>query len=130
MIAKQLLFMRIVGVDIQSLYYIIILSKLGYIHKTVNHIESFVDATSGVHTQRIENTWPNIKRLIKKGNGLKGAFGMIIFRTVWKFPFVSDGCPVVSDDSTIIVLGACSVTYVLACSVPQDRCRYCYLWNY
>lgn len=67
------------------------LSNLGYIHKTVNHSEHFVDPTSGVHTQRIENTWSNIKRLIKRRNGLKGALWDDNFlEAVWKYKHNND----------------------------------------
>lgn len=33
-----------------------------YIHETVNHPQNFVDPSSGVHTQHIENTWMRAKR--------------------------------------------------------------------
>ena len=41
-----------------------------YIHLTVNHSISFVEPTTGVHTQNIENTWMRVKRKQKKQGGL------------------------------------------------------------
>ena len=36
-----------------------------YIHKTVNHIENFVDPTSGACTNHMEWFWKNAKQKIK-----------------------------------------------------------------
>ncbi|CAF1296695.1 unnamed protein product, partial [Rotaria sp. Silwood1] len=40
-----------------------------YVHLTVNHSLNFVDRTTGVHTQKIENTWMLVKRKHKKQVG-------------------------------------------------------------
>ncbi len=36
------------------------LSKLGYKHESVNHLEEYVN--NNIHTQNIENLWSNLKR--------------------------------------------------------------------
>jgi hypothetical protein len=33
----------------------------GYIHRTVNHLEFFIDPETGAHTQQIEGLWRIIK---------------------------------------------------------------------
>lgn len=45
------------------------LTALGYVHATVNHSERFV-SPDGVHTQRIEAQWRQIRRRFSKG-GIK-----------------------------------------------------------
>lgn len=61
-----------VGTEIHSdewLAYKTIENK-GYIHKTVNHSQFFVDPTSGAHTQRIESLWGSLTlRIVKKMHG-------------------------------------------------------------
>ena len=37
------------------------LADLGYVHHTVNHSTHFVDALTGVHTQKIESSWNKLK---------------------------------------------------------------------
>jgi len=57
-----------VGTEIHSdewLAYKTIENK-GYIHKTVNHFQFFVDPTSGEHTQRIDSLWGSLKLRINK----------------------------------------------------------------
>ncbi len=41
-----------------------------YTHLTVNHSVSFVEPTTGVHTQNIENTWMRVKGKQKKQEGM------------------------------------------------------------
>ncbi|VDO25063.1 unnamed protein product [Heligmosomoides polygyrus] len=50
------------------------LNNLGYIHRTVNHNQNFVDPNTGVHTQAIESAWSHIKRAIKKEERIQGSF--------------------------------------------------------
>ncbi|PIO75150.1 hypothetical protein TELCIR_02810 [Teladorsagia circumcincta] len=62
------------------------LANIGYVHRTVNHSQNFVDPISGVHTQRIESAWSHIKRLIKKKNGLPGElWDDHFFEALWKW---------------------------------------------
>jgi transposase-like protein len=44
-----------------------------YAHETVNHSLHFVQPTTHVHTQNIENTWMRLKRKQKKQNGIARA---------------------------------------------------------
>ena len=50
------------------------LSKYGYVHKTVNHSENFVDPNSGAHTQNVECWWHHVKtKLLRLNPHLKDA---------------------------------------------------------
>ena len=44
-------------------------NNAAYTHLTVNHSIHFVDPTTGVHTQNIENTWMHVKHKQKKQGG-------------------------------------------------------------
>ena len=44
------------------------LCNYGFIHKTINHSENFVDPITKVNTQKIEGTWNLIKNFLKKHN--------------------------------------------------------------
>lgn len=47
------------------------LTSRGFIHKTVNHQMSYVDANTGAHTQNIERSWLDAKiKLLKKMRGV------------------------------------------------------------
>jgi len=43
------------------------LNDNGYIHKTVNHCEEFVDSITGAHTQNIESSWRWMRRQLSRG---------------------------------------------------------------
>ena len=43
------------------------LDKYGYIHKTINHSQNFVDPFDDqIHTQTIENAWKHLKQTFPK----------------------------------------------------------------
>lgn len=44
------------------------LKKHGYVHKTVNHSESFVDPETGVYIQNIESFWRWVRRQFSRGS--------------------------------------------------------------
>ncbi len=46
------------------------LADLGYVHHTVNHSTHFVDALTGVHTQKIESSWNKLKLRFKAMKGV------------------------------------------------------------
>ena len=47
------------------------LTSRGFVHKTVNHQISYVDANTGAHTQNIERSWLDAKiKLLKKMRGV------------------------------------------------------------
>ena len=47
------------------------LTRLGYIHRTVNHQQHYVDPVSGAHTQSIERSWLDSKiNIMKKKRGV------------------------------------------------------------
>jgi len=49
------------------------LSTMGYRHSVVIHEENFVAPEDReVHTQRIESTWPSLKRFLRSRGGNKG----------------------------------------------------------
>ncbi|RCN50226.1 hypothetical protein ANCCAN_03643 [Ancylostoma caninum] len=67
------------------------LKNLGYIHETVNHSVNFVDPVTGVHTQRIENTWSHLKAKIRSRHRFKGELWDDHFHEVlWKWQFNSE----------------------------------------
>jgi len=57
-------------------------NNLHYTHKTVNHSIHFVDPTTHVHTQNIENPWMHIKRKQNKQNGVASS---LLLRYLEKF---------------------------------------------
>ena len=42
----------------------------GYVHKTVNHSEHFIDPNTGSHTQNIERMWRELKRVRRRYEGI------------------------------------------------------------
>ncbi|XP_076545896.1 uncharacterized protein LOC143305596 [Osmia lignaria lignaria] len=43
------------------------LNRHGYIHKTVNHSENFVDPEIGAYTQNIESSWRSLRARLSRG---------------------------------------------------------------
>lgn len=43
------------------------LEEHGYVHKTVNHMENFVDPNSGAYTQNIESSWRALRIRLSRG---------------------------------------------------------------
>ena len=59
-----------------------------YTHFTVNHSVSFVEPTTGVHTQNIENTWMLVKRKQKKQGGMcRTVLPMYLEEFMWRQEF-------------------------------------------
>ena len=50
------------------------LAELGFVHKTVNHSQNFVDPESGAHTNTIESTWWAVKRHLRSSHTQKDYF--------------------------------------------------------
>ena len=53
-------------------------SKLGFLHKTVNHFVNFIDKTTGVHTQAIESYWKKTQKVYQGNEGLLKRFAEIL----------------------------------------------------
>ena len=60
------------------------LSDLGYIHKTVNHSENFVNPITEANTQKIEGTWNLIKGFLLK-NGFRDRNSLESYIHEWCF---------------------------------------------
>lgn len=43
------------------------LNMHGYVHKTVNHSQNFVDPSTGAYTQNIESSWRHLRRTLNNG---------------------------------------------------------------
>ena len=56
----------------------------GYNHLTVNHSLNFVDPDTGAHTQRIENTWWEIKRSMPRTGTSKDLFSSYLQEWLWR----------------------------------------------
>ncbi|ULT97448.1 hypothetical protein L3Y34_005334 [Caenorhabditis briggsae] len=64
------------------------LAALGYVHETVNHSLNFVNPTTGVHTQRVESLWSQLKKEIKPKCGLRGDnWDDHWFQALWMFKY-------------------------------------------
>lgn len=60
-------------------------SRLRFEHQTVNHSESFVDPTTGAHTQNIESQWNKAKSLIKQHKGVvEDKLELLLAEIMWK----------------------------------------------
>ena len=62
----------------------------GYNHLTVNHSLNFVDPDTGAHTQRIENTWWEIKRSMPHTEMSKDLFGSYLQEWLWRKQYGED----------------------------------------
>nr|CAI5869165.1 unnamed protein product [Callosobruchus analis] len=50
------------------------LSALGYVHRTVNHSNNFVDPLSGVCTNQVEGYWSRLKQFLRRLGALQSSF--------------------------------------------------------
>nr|CAI5833064.1 unnamed protein product [Callosobruchus analis] len=50
------------------------LSALGYVHRTVNHSNNFVDPLSGVCTNQVEGHWSRLKQFLRRLGALQSSF--------------------------------------------------------
>nr|CAI5850814.1 unnamed protein product [Callosobruchus analis] len=50
------------------------LSALGYVHRTVNHSNNFVDPLSGVCTNQVEGYWYRLKQFLRRLGALQSSF--------------------------------------------------------
>jgi transposase-like protein len=63
------------------------LMAAGMAHGTVNHSQTFLDRSSGVHINNIEATWSVMKQVCPKGNKTIGLVGLNISTYIWKKRF-------------------------------------------
>ena len=54
------------------------LSSLGYVHKTVNHTENFINPENGANTQRIESMWGHLKTQFMRNHKKTNFEGWVI----------------------------------------------------
>ena len=66
------------------------LNEEGFVHKTVNHSEIFVNPDDGVHTQNVERLWKDVKRWILKSGIRKIRFEKYIARYVFCRAYKAD----------------------------------------
>ena len=60
------------------------LERLGFVHRTVNHSQFFIDPDSGVHTNTIEGTWNGIKLNISPRNRNQDHVDGHLLSYIWK----------------------------------------------
>lgn len=60
------------------------LSEHGFIHKTINHSENFVDPNTGVHTQNIESSWRGLKLSLSRGGNRGRNLDMHLCEFLWR----------------------------------------------
>lgn len=56
----------------------------GYVHKTVNHSEFFVDPETGAHTQNIESSWRWMRRELSRGGVQKSSIADHLCEFMWR----------------------------------------------
>lgn len=59
------------------------LESYGYIHKTVNHSQNFVDPETGAYTQNIESSWRFLRRRLARG-GINTNLDLHMCEFLWR----------------------------------------------
>jgi len=60
------------------------LEEHGYVHKTVNHSESFINHETGAYTQNIESSWRWMRRELSRGGVRKDSLGDHLCEFLWR----------------------------------------------
>lgn len=60
------------------------LENCGYVHKTVNHSEEFVNSDTGAHTQNIESSWRWMRRFLSRGGVRKNNLADHLSEFLWR----------------------------------------------
>ena len=66
------------------------LSSQGMSHQTVNHLVNFIDPSTGAHTQGIESTWAQTKRMMRREgvmNTSRNLFPTYLQEFLWRRKF-------------------------------------------
>lgn len=66
------------------------LGNHGFVHKTVNHSENYVDPETGYHTQGIERAWRTAKLYLRTEMGNRRLFQSHLDEAAWKMKHGSD----------------------------------------
>jgi hypothetical protein len=65
------------------------LENNGYIHRTVNHSDNFIDPNTGANTQKIESQWRALKRKVCGGGIPKDKLYLHLCEYLWKRFYVT-----------------------------------------